>query len=88
VFDFIADGGIPFAESVLDGGELGKLTLPVWEDAKGFGVAVLIEFTFVSLRQEREWTCRSSLSFSGLLGDRCRPRSEEVGRMNCKYCSI
>lgn len=56
MFDFIADGGIPFAESVLDGGEFGELTLPVWEDAKGFGVAVLIEFTvcqFTSGERER-----------------------------------
>jgi hypothetical protein len=46
---FIADAGFPLAESVLDGGEFGELTLPIWKDAECFGVAVLVKVTKVSL---------------------------------------
>jgi len=46
------DMGLPFFETVLDGGKLGQLTHPIWVDTEGFEISVLIEVgSFASVRR-------------------------------------
>ena len=45
MFDFIADIGIPFPKTILDGSEFGQLTLPIGENTESLRITVLIEFT-------------------------------------------
>ncbi|TLS22253.1 uncharacterized protein PpBr36_10072 [Pyricularia pennisetigena] len=42
------DGRLPLAETVLDRGELGQLTLPVGEDTKRFDVSILVKVAVVA----------------------------------------
>lgn len=43
-----ADGRIPVAQTVLHGGEFGKLTLPIREDTESLDISVLVEITVVA----------------------------------------
>ena len=43
VFDLFSDRRYPFSETVLNGGELGQLALPVGEHTECFGITILRE---------------------------------------------
>lgn len=84
---FAADCGVPFSQPVLDGGEFGELALPIREYAKGFGVAVMVEFTAVNTKVRGfGGTCRSSLLYLGRRGDHCHPRNVGICRCCCRRC--
>lgn len=39
---------MPFSKTILNGSELGKLTLPIWEDTEGLYITILVEFTVIA----------------------------------------
>jgi hypothetical protein len=53
VFNLVTDGGVPFAQAILDGSEFGELALPIGKDSKGFSVAVMVKFTKIKSGYQR-----------------------------------
>jgi hypothetical protein len=43
-----ADRGNPFTQTILHGGELGQLTLPIGENTEGFDITVLVKVAVVA----------------------------------------